>query len=205
MRRRWPRRSVRDPLCLRGDLHQSAGARAGFRHAARGDRSRARATAPALQLVLDTTIASPWAFKSAALAQRRRHHRRQRHQVAGRQRSRPVGLPRDQRYAVRQCGDGSDRHARRHSRLAARRGDSRGVRRRGDSHARRSASAAKVAAFLASHPEGERGLSSLAARPSRRGRHRRKHYVVTARCSLSGIKGADEERTRHFADVLATR
>ena len=69
--------------------------------------ARGRAIAPALQLVLDTTIASPWAFKRAAARQRRRHRRRQRHQVARRQRSRHVGLHRDQRYAVRELGDGS--------------------------------------------------------------------------------------------------
>ena len=84
--------------------------------------------APALKLVLDTTIASPWAFKQSAPRQRRRHRRRQRHQVAGRQRSRPVGLPRDQRHAVRQRGDGPDGDARRHSRLAAGRRDCGGVR-----------------------------------------------------------------------------
>jgi hypothetical protein len=90
----------------------------------------ARATAPDVRLVVDSTIATPWAFATPLLAQGCGRRPGQRHQVAGRQRSRHVGLPRHQRLAVRQRRDGPDGDAWRHSRLAAGGGDSRRPRRR---------------------------------------------------------------------------
>ena len=106
-----------------------------------------------------------------AARQRRRHRRRQRHQVARRQRSRHVGLHRDQRHAVRQLGDGSDRHARRHPRLAAGRGGRVGVRRRranrmrGDRRRRRRSRRSSAA-----HPKvSEVFHPSLPNHPDRRG------------------------------------
>ena len=129
----------------------------------------------------------------------------QRHQVARRQRSRPVGLHRDQRHAVRQRGDGPDGDARRHPRLAAGRGDRR---RRSttpsDAHARRSATASRVAAFLAAHPQvSEVFHPSLPTHPDRRG-DRRALRRATARCCRSASPAPTKIATRHFADVLAT-
>ncbi len=142
--------------------------------------------------------------QGSAARQRRRHRRRQRHQVAGRQRSRHVGLHRDQRHAVRQLGDGPDGDARRHPRLAPGGG---GDRRRSTAPASRmrgaAATASKVAAFLSAHPKvSEVFHPSLPIIPTA-GRSTGTTRVM-ARCCRSAIKGADEDRTRHFADVLAT-
>ena len=152
---------------------------------ARRDRRAARAIAPALRLVLDTTIASPWAFKTAAARQRRRHRRRQRHQVAGRQRSRHVGLHRDQRHAVRELGDGSDGDARRHPRLAPGGGGRRGVRRR------RRLACAPIGDRVEGRgvPErasqGQRGVPPVAAESSRSRRRSTRTTRVTDRCCRS--------------------
>ena len=72
-----------------------------------------------------------------------------------------------------------------------------------DAHARRCASADRIAAFLAAHPMiGEVFHPSLPDHPDAaaiRTQYRRHGSLLSFR-----IKDADEERTRHYADVLAT-
>ena len=70
-------------------------------------------------------------------------------------------------------------------------------------HARRSATATRVAAFLASHPRvSEVHHPSLPSHPDASAI--RRHYIRHGSLLSFRIKGADEDRTRHFADVLAT-
>jgi len=72
-----------------------------------------------------------------------------------------------------------------------------------ESHARRSATASKVAAFLSAHPRvSEVFHPSLPNHPDRAAidtQYARHGSMLSFR-----IAGADEDRTRHFADVLAT-
>ena len=72
-----------------------------------------------------------------------------------------------------------------------------------DAHARRSATASKVAAFLSGHPRvSEVFHPSLPSHPDRAAiatQYARHGSLLSFR-----IKDADEDRTRHFADVLAT-
>jgi cystathionine beta-lyase/cystathionine gamma-synthase len=70
-------------------------------------------------------------------------------------------------------------------------------------HARRSATATRVAAFLASHPRvSEVHHPSLPSHPDAAAIRRR--YIRHGSLLSFRIEGADEVRTRHFADVLAT-
>ncbi len=70
-------------------------------------------------------------------------------------------------------------------------------------HARRSATATRVARFLASHPKvSEVFHPSLPSHPDAKAIAR--DYVRHGSLLSFRIAGADEERTRHFADVLAT-
>ena len=71
------------------------------------------------------------------------------------------------------------------------------------SHARRSASASRVAAFLSSHPRvSEVFHPSL---PTHRDADAiARHYVRHGSLLSFRVADADEDRTRHFADVLAT-
>ncbi len=62
----------------------------------------ARARRPELRLVVDSTIATPWAFTTPLLRSGRRRRARQRHQGARRHRPRPVGLRRHARHRARQ-------------------------------------------------------------------------------------------------------
>ena len=72
-----------------------------------------------------------------------------------------------------------------------------------ESHAKRSATAAKVAAFLSSHPKVSEvfhpSLPNHPDRPAIDAQYARHGSLLSFR-----IAGADEDRTRHFADVLAT-
>ncbi|MSP23597.1 MAG: hypothetical protein EXR75_00225 [Myxococcales bacterium] len=69
-------------------------------------------------------------------------------------------------------------------------------------HARRCRSAAQIAAFLAAHPRVEQvNHPSLAGHPDADVVAR--HYARPGSMVSFRIAGADEERTRHFADVLA--
>ncbi len=162
----------------------------------------ARAVAPGVRLVVDSTIATPWAFAAPLLSHGVDVVVGERHQGARRHRPRPVGLHRDQRHPHGQRRHGSHGHAWRHSRLAARCGDPRGLR-RGRSGARAAfRTATRVAAFLAAHPK-----VSEVFHPSRpdhpdaaviaRG-YRRHGSLLSFR-----VAGADEARTRHVADVIA--
>jgi len=70
-------------------------------------------------------------------------------------------------------------------------------------HARRSDTAARVAAFLAQHPAvSEVFHPSLPDHPDAAAIAR--HYVRSGSLVSFRVAGADEARTRHFADVLAT-
>jgi cystathionine beta-lyase/cystathionine gamma-synthase len=70
-------------------------------------------------------------------------------------------------------------------------------------HARRSATATRVAAFLATHPKvSEVFHPSLPSHPDAKAIAR--DYTRYGSLLSFRVAGADEERTRHFADVLAT-
>ena len=105
---------------------------------------------------------------------------------------------------ARQRRDGPDGDARRHPRLAPRR--------RRSSPGSTTPSARTPAArpprpgspaFLASHPRGQRGVPSVAADASRR-RGDRGAVRPPRIAAVVPRRGADEARTRHVADVLAT-
>ncbi len=73
----------------------------------------------------------------------------------------------------------------------------------GAAHARRSATASRVAAFLASHPKvSEVFHPSLPTHPDAAAIARQ--YVRHGSLLSFRVAGADEARTRHLADVLAT-
>lgn len=70
-------------------------------------------------------------------------------------------------------------------------------------HARRSATASRVAEFLSVHPKVSQVFHpSLPSHPDTE--VIRRQYVRYGSLLSFRIKGADEERTRHYADVLAT-
>ncbi|MBA3270782.1 MAG: PLP-dependent transferase [Acidobacteria bacterium] len=70
-------------------------------------------------------------------------------------------------------------------------------------HAQRSASASRVAAFLASHPKvGDVFHPSLPNHPDAAAIA--KQYIRYGSLLSFRVAGADEDRTRHYADVLAT-
>jgi methionine-gamma-lyase len=165
--------------------------------------ARAREHAPALKLVLDTTIAAPWAFATPPLEQ---------------------GIDIVLASGTKALS-GSDRDlwgyiATRDTQFAnsvmdvlAMRGGILDWRRAEaivaklplaeQAHARRCATATQVARFLASHPKvSEVFHPSLPNHPDRRAidtQYTRHGSMISFR-----IAGADEERTRHHADVLAT-
>lgn len=169
----------------------------------RGVVGKARERAPALKLVLDTTIATPWAFKT---------------------------LPLDQGIDIvlasgTKALSGSDRDlwgyiatndtpfanavmdlmAMRGGILDWRRSEAMlaGLPRADEAHARRSATATRIAAFLASHPKvSEVCHPSLPAHPDA-GTIARQYTRPGSLLSFR-VAGADEDRTRHLADVLAT-
>ncbi len=164
---------------------------------------RGRATAPALKLVLDTTIASPWAFTQHPLV----------NGVDIIVASGTKSLGGNDRDLWGYLATNDTQFANAVMDLMAMRGGILDWRRAGaiiasfdqasDSHARRSASAAKIAAFLASHPVvGEVFHPSLPGHPDAGAI--RKQYARHGSLLSFRIKDADEERTRHFADVLAT-
>ena len=71
-------------------------------------------------------------------------------------------------------------------------------------HARRSATAARVAAFLAAHPTRGRGVPSLARHPRRCADHPRAVRAAWLVAVLPRHRRRRSGRTRHLADVLAT-
>lgn len=164
---------------------------------------RARATAPALRFVLDTTIASPWAFKVPPLA----------NGVDIVVASGTKSLGGNDRDMWGYLATNDTQFANAVMDLMAMRGGILDWRRAAavsgafdgaaDSHARRSESAARIAAFLASHPRvSEVFHPSLPGHPDREAIDR--HYARFGSLLSFRITGANEDRTRHFADVLAT-
>jgi cystathionine beta-lyase/cystathionine gamma-synthase len=164
---------------------------------------RGRATSPSLRLVLDTTIASPWAFKIAPLL---------------------TGVDIVVASGTKSLG-GNDRDlwgyiatndaqfANSVMDLIAMRGGILDWRRAtailgafdgaSEAHAKRSATATKLATFLASHPKvSDVFHPSLPNHPDRQAIDR--HYAGHGSMLSFRIKDADEDQTRHFADVLAT-
>jgi cystathionine beta-lyase/cystathionine gamma-synthase len=163
----------------------------------------ARATAPSLKFVLDTTIATPWAFRAPVLSQGVDI-------VVGSGTKSLGGSDRDL-WGYIATNDSAfansvmDLLAMRGGILDWRRAtailaDCDGKER---AHARRSATASRVAAFLASHPKvSEVFHPSLPTHVDAAAIA--KYYTRTGSLLSFRVKDADEDRTRHYADVLAT-
>jgi cystathionine gamma-synthase len=163
----------------------------------------ARTTAPALKLVIDSTIATPWAFKAPLLEQGV--------DVVVGSGTKALGgrdtdlwgyiATRDTRFANAVM----DLMAMRGGILDWRRASAvlAGFASANERHARRSATASRVAAFLAAHPRvSEVFHPSLPGHPDAGAIAR--HYVRHGSLLSFRVKDADEARTRHYADVLAT-
>jgi cystathionine beta-lyase/cystathionine gamma-synthase len=164
---------------------------------------RARATAPALKLVLDTTIASPWAFNVPPLT----------NGVDIIVASGTKSLGSNDREMWGYLATNDSQFANSVMDLMAMRGGILDWRRASavagafdtasESHARRCQSAARIAAFLQSHPKvSEVFHPSLPGHPDREAIV--KQYARTGSLLSFRVKDADELRTRHLADVLAT-
>jgi cystathionine beta-lyase/cystathionine gamma-synthase len=164
---------------------------------------RARSMAPALRLVLDTTIASPWAFKVPPLQ----------NGVDIIVASGTKSLGGNDRDMWGYLATNDTQFANAVMDLIAMRGGILDWRRAAavtaafdgacESHARRCATASKVASFLDAHPKvSEVFHPSL---PNHRDRAAiDRHYARHGSLLSFRIDGADEDRTRHYADVLAT-
>ena len=163
----------------------------------------ARDRAPAVRFVLDTTIASPWAFSAPPLELGV-------DVVVG---SGTKSLGGNDRDMWGYLATNDSQFANSTMDLMAMRGGILDWRRAtailasfdgaDEAHARRSASATRVAGFLASHPMvSEVFHPSLPYHPDAAAirRHYRRHGSMLS----FRIKDADEDRTRHYADVLAT-
>lgn len=165
---------------------------------------RARAVAPALRLVLDTTIASPWAFKIPPLESG----------VDSVVASGTKALGGNDRDLWGYLATNDAHFANAAMDLMAMRGGILDWRRAEAAlasfdkasrwHAQRCESAAKVAWFLAKHHPcvSEVFHPSLPDHPDAAAIAR--HYDRHGSLLSFRINDADEERTRHFADVLAT-
>ena len=162
-----------------------------------------RTIAPALKFVLDTTIASPWAFKVPPLD----------NGVDIVVTSGTKSLGGNDRDLWGYLATNDTQFANSVMDLMAMRGGILDWRRTeailaalDDApalHAMRCAGAARVAAFLASHPKvGEVFHPSLPDHPDATAIA--KHYNRHGSLVSFRIGGADEDRTRHYADVLAT-
>jgi cystathionine beta-lyase/cystathionine gamma-synthase len=165
--------------------------------------SGGKAISPGLKLVLDSTIATPWAFKQPLLEQGV-------DAVVGSGTKALGGHDTDLwgYIATRDTALGNsvmDLMAMRGGILDWRRASA--ILCRFDQasalHARRCASATRIATFLASHPRvSEVFHPSLPVHPDREAIDR--HYVRHGSMVSFRVNGADEVRTRHYADVLAT-
>ena len=162
-----------------------------------------RAISPELKLVLDTTIASPWAFKVPPLE----------NGVDIIVASGTKSLGGNDRDLWGYIATNQTQFANNVMDLMAMRGGILDWRRAtallttfdeaASLHAARSATASRVAAFLASHPlVSEVFHPSLPDHPDASAIA--KHYNRHGSLLSFRIKDADEERTRHYADVLAT-
>ena len=165
--------------------------------------ARKRATAPALRFVLDTTIASPWAFNTPPLE----------NGVDIVVASGTKSLGGNDRDLWGYLATNDTQFANAVMDLMAMRGGILDWRRAGAvlgsfdeasrHHAQRSQSAARVAAFLVRHPQvSEVFHPSLPDHPDAAAIA--KHYARHGSLLSFRVKDADEDRTRHFADVLAT-
>jgi cystathionine beta-lyase/cystathionine gamma-synthase len=165
--------------------------------------TKARAQTPALKLVLDTTIATPWAFKTPPLQQGVDI-------VLASGTKALSGTDRDlwgyiATHDTPFANSVMDLMAMRGGILDWRRSDAvlAGLSLAAEAHARRSATATRIAAFLASHPKvsevfhPSRPTHPDAAVIARQ--YKRPGSLLSFR-----VAGADEDRTRHLADVLAT-
>ncbi len=162
-----------------------------------------RRLAPAIKLVLDSTIATPWAFKTPLLEQGV--------DVVVASGTKALGgrdcdlwgyvATQDPQFA----NTVMDLVAMRGGILDWRRAEAilPGLGTAGEAHAVRSAGATRVAAFLASHPKvSEVFHPSLPTHPDAATIAR--HYVRPGSLLSFRVIDADEARTRHLADVLAT-
>ena len=165
--------------------------------------TEARERAPGIRLVLDTTIASPWAFAVPPLDNGV--------DVVVASGTKSLGGNDRDLWGYLATNDSSLANA--VMDLVAMRGGILDWRRAeailstfdtaADAHARRSASAATVAAFLAGHPKvSEVFHPSLPSHPDAGAIARQ--YVRPGSLLSFRVKGADEDQTRHLADVLAT-
>ncbi len=165
--------------------------------------SEAGHRAPGIRLVLDTTIASPWAFAAPPLDNGV--------DVVVASGTKSLGGNDRDMWGYLATNDSPFANA--VMDLVAMRGGILDWRRAGavlasfdaagDAHARRSASAAKVAAFLASHPRVSEVFHP--SRPSHVDAAAiARQYTRTGSLVSFRVKDADEDRTRHLADVLAT-
>ncbi len=163
----------------------------------------ARPRAPAVKLVIDSTIATPWAFKTPLLDQGV--------DIVIASGTKALGGTDRDLWGYIATGDSPfantvmDLMAMRGGILDWRRAAAilTGLQDADQAHARRSASATRVAAFLAAHPKvSEVFHPSLPTHPDVAAIA--KHYVRHGSLLSFRIAGADEARTRHFADVLAT-
>jgi cystathionine beta-lyase/cystathionine gamma-synthase len=181
-----------NPLVRAQDLHALRDAVGAFRE-----------TSPAIKLVIDSTIATPWAFKRPLLEQGI-------DVVLGSGTKALGGHDTDLWGYVATCDTpfgnslmdllamrGGILDWRRAAAILTRFDDAEGL------HARRSSTASRIAAFLASHPKvGEVFHPSLPNHPDRAAIDR--YYVRHGSMLSFRVKGADEQQTRHYADVLAT-
>ncbi len=165
--------------------------------------AEARARAPGVRLVLDTTIASPWAFAVPPLASGV--------DVVVASGTKSLGGNDRDLWGYLATNDSQvanavmDLMAMRGGMLDWRRAEAilRSFDDAAGAHARRSASAAKVAAFLAAHPRvSEVFHPSLPAHADRAAIAR--HYTRPGSLLSFRVKDADEARTQHLADALAT-
>ena len=165
--------------------------------------SRARERAPALKLIVDSTIATPWAFRTPLLESGIDIVVGSGTKALGGQDCDLWGYiaTRDTSFA----NGVMDLVAMRGGILDWRRAAAilDGFDEADGAHSRRSATAARVAAFLASHPKvSEVFHPSLPGHPDVAAIA--KHYTRHGSLLSFRVAGADEERTRHAADVLAT-
>ncbi len=163
----------------------------------------AKARAKNLRLVIDSTIASPWGMKrpllefpgvSAVVASGTKALAGQDRDLWGYLATNDVDLGNSVMDLVAMRGGILD--WRRAAAISA------GLDAAKSAHARRSHSAAVVAAFLASHPRVERVFHpSLADHPD--AAIVKAHYARTGSIVSLRVRDADENATRHLADVLA--
>jgi cystathionine beta-lyase/cystathionine gamma-synthase len=165
--------------------------------------SSARAVAPDVRLIVDSTIATPWAFRAPLLT-------RGVDVVIGSGTKALGGTDRDLWGYIATndtpfANGAMDLMAMRGGILDWRRATPilEGLDGADAAHARRSETATRVAAFLAGHPKvSEVFHPSLPAHPDRSAIDR--DYVRHGSLLSFRVAGADEARTRHLADVLAT-